>query len=311
MPAGQHAAKLQREPPREGTGEWGAGCEQPAGAVGFEREQCPPAVVAARFRDVRFGHSEAGEILLRQVNPVLAPIHRDVLPEVDKLQRGADCVRMGEIGGRCRAIEVQEQPADRVGRAPTVVEQIGMSGVARRRDVLPECRKEIPEWVHRQRVPLNRGGEVGKRRIGLRTTGRDAIEGALEAVQRGEPFGRLRVTLVGQVVGGAREPVNRQDCRPQVPRQQERGDGKVFVMDGRHAQRQTKRRKDIFPCRMRSRRGPVLWRAAPAFGYTIPFGESGCESGGIGRRTGFRFQRGSPWGFESPLSHQQGNLARI
>ena len=27
------------------------------------------------------------------------------------------------------------------------------------------------------------------------------------------------------------------------------------------------------------------------------------ESGGTGRRTGFRFQRVTPWGFESPLSH--------
>jgi hypothetical protein len=27
------------------------------------------------------------------------------------------------------------------------------------------------------------------------------------------------------------------------------------------------------------------------------------ESGGIGRRTGFRFQRRKVWGFESPLSH--------
>ncbi len=28
------------------------------------------------------------------------------------------------------------------------------------------------------------------------------------------------------------------------------------------------------------------------------------ESGGIGRRAGFRFQWGNPWEFESPLSHQ-------
>jgi hypothetical protein len=27
------------------------------------------------------------------------------------------------------------------------------------------------------------------------------------------------------------------------------------------------------------------------------------ESGGIGRRAGFRFQWGNPWEFESPLSH--------
>src|ERR1044072_7100751 len=48
----------------------------------------------------------------------------------------------------------------------------------------------------------------------------------------------------------------------------------------------------------------------PRTRYNHPFGESGCESGGIGRRTGFRFQRGSPWGFESPLSHQALALMR-
>ena len=35
------------------------------------------------------------------------------------------------------------------------------------------------------------------------------------------------------------------------------------------------------------------------------------ESGGIGRRTGLRSRRGSPWGFESPLSHHDSNIARI
>jgi hypothetical protein len=30
-----------------------------------------------------------------------------------------------------------------------------------------------------------------------------------------------------------------------------------------------------------------------------------CESGGIGRRTRLRIWRVKPWGFESPLSHQE------
>ena len=98
--------------------------------------------------------------------------------------------------------------------------------------------------------------------------------------------------------------------RAQAPRQQERRDGKVFVMGSRHAQRRGMRRKDRFGFGQRSRRGPVRWRGVPAFGYTDLFGESGCESGGIGRRTGFRFQRGRPWGFESPLSHQPGQSSK-
>ncbi len=38
-------------------------------------------------------------------------------------------------------------------------------------------------------------------------------------------------------------------------------------------------------------------------GATIMVG-SHRESGGIGRRAGFRCQWGNPWEFESPLSHQ-------
>ena len=31
-----------------------------------------------------------------------------------------------------------------------------------------------------------------------------------------------------------------------------------------------------------------------------------CDRGGIGRRAGFRFQWVTPWGFESPRSHEAG-----
>jgi hypothetical protein len=34
-----------------------------------------------------------------------------------------------------------------------------------------------------------------------------------------------------------------------------------------------------------------------------------CESGGIGRRAGFRIQWGNPWEFESPLSHHMNRQA--
>ncbi len=78
-----------------------------------------------------------------------------------------------------------------------------------------------------------------------------------------------------------------------------------------HAKPGAMRRKDyISPGNAGPHRG-ILLASRPRFGYTAPFGESSCESGGIGRRTGFRFQRGSPWGFESPLSHHRSTLARI
>ena len=46
-----------------------------------------------------------------------------------------------------------------------------------------------------------------------------------------------------------------------------------------------------------------LLRGAIRFAVNSP-SKNLCESGGIGRRTGFRFQRLAAWGFESLLSHQ-------
>ena len=54
-------------------------------------------------------------------------------------------------------------------------------------------------------------------------------------------------------------------------------------------------------------RGPIGERPAPEAltGRAIYSGSIGKrESGGTGRRAGFRCQWGNPWGFESPLSHQ-------
>ena len=39
-------------------------------------------------------------------------------------------------------------------------------------------------------------------------------------------------------------------------------------------------------------------------GHEAPGNMAPGESGGIGRRAGFRIQWGNPWEFESPLSHQ-------
>ena len=51
--------------------------------------------------------------------------------------------------------------------------------------------------------------------------------------------------------------------------------------------------------------GGFLLLSEPRFGYTAKFGERSCESGGIGRRTGFRFQRVKPCGFKSRSSHSK------
>src|SRR6185295_5974747 len=154
-------------------------------------------------------------------------------------------------------------------------------------------------------------GEVGEGWVSWRRARFERVERAFVTVERREArLGRQR-PLVCEVVRRAGEAINRADGRAQGPGHDERGDGKVFVMSDGHAKSGAVRRNVYISLEKgRPRRG-VFLASRTWTRYNHPFGESGCESGGIGRRTGFRFQRGSPWGFESPLSHHRFTLARI
>ena len=73
-----------------------------------------------------------------------------------------------------------------------------------------------------------KGGSSGRSPLG------DAIEHRLVVVELCETLRRLRTALVGDIVGGAGEMVDRNDGRTQRGRRKPRRDGKVFVMSDRH-----------------------------------------------------------------------------
>ena len=100
--------------------------------------------------------------------------------------------------------------------------------------VLAERGQEIAERRERQRMPRDRVGEFRERRLRRRPARGDGVERALEAVERGEALRGRRVALVGDVVGGAREPVDREHRCPHRAGKQERRDGKILVVGGRH-----------------------------------------------------------------------------
>ncbi len=58
--------------------------------------------------------------------------------------------------------DAQDEPADRIGRAAAIVDQVVPGGVARRRDVLAERAEQILEQRHRQRHVANRRAEREK-----------------------------------------------------------------------------------------------------------------------------------------------------
>ena len=74
----------------------------------------------------------------RDVEPAAGDVDPQVLPEVGELQGGADRVGAGQEVAAADAVEMEQQAADRVRRAPAVIEQQRAVGVARDRDVLDE-----------------------------------------------------------------------------------------------------------------------------------------------------------------------------
>ena len=100
------------------------------------------------------GHAVVRRSSPRQVDASALPVRRHVLPEVDELQRAADRVAPRAVRRRVRAVEVQQQAPDRIGRAPAVVLQRDVVGVAGDRDVLAERGQQVAEG----RRAAGRGG---------------------------------------------------------------------------------------------------------------------------------------------------------
>ncbi len=80
------------------------------------------------------------QIALRQVHASLAPVERDVLPEVGKLQAGADRIGLLQKLRFAAAKQLQQQTPDRIGRAAAVIGQRLERVVADRDDVLRKRR---------------------------------------------------------------------------------------------------------------------------------------------------------------------------
>ena len=120
--------------------------------------------------------------------------------------------------------DAQDEPADRVGRAPAVVEQVGPRGVARHGGVLAKRADEVLEQRRRQRALAHRRAERredGRRRsppsCGSRTVdvgGRAAMDRGVEPrqplVEPRVPQVERRVAFVGDVVG---QPAQRRTPR--------------------------------------------------------------------------------------------------
>jgi hypothetical protein len=135
----------------------GAGQHGGAGLIGQGADQAPRGLAGLQGRElagrVVDGDAVRGAIGQRQIEAPARDVHRQVLPEVDELQRGADGVAFGQGRGCAHAVQVQQQAAHRVGRAPAVVQQRGLVGVG-------------GAGVGHAHVLLEGGEQIEQRRLG-------------------------------------------------------------------------------------------------------------------------------------------------
>src|SRR5947199_4469006 len=171
-------ADLVPQPPPDHVGERQAALEQRARAGDLEREQVPEARVHAARGERLAAPGETREVLLRQVNAPTVEVARHVLPEVRQLERRADVVRAALARGVAMAEEREHEPADGVGRAAAVAEQVGEGGEATglAGGVAAERLEEVVEGLERQRAG---GDRVAERQ-------EDGIAGGARVARAGE-----------------------------------------------------------------------------------------------------------------------------
>lgn len=126
-------------------------------AKSFALTKKPPSpfgLVAKKITKIRcnlsrkkifFGDAESWKIIFGKVNTILAEIDGDILPEVGQLETRADLIR--KLGKFCApfAVDEEDESADGVGTATTVVEDGGKVFVTALDDVLFEGAEEIEE----------------------------------------------------------------------------------------------------------------------------------------------------------------------
>ena len=65
--------------------------------------------------DLRLGNAEPHQVFRWKIDAPLAPIERDILPEIRELKSGADRIRVAAMLCIVYTIETEQQAPDRVG----------------------------------------------------------------------------------------------------------------------------------------------------------------------------------------------------
>ena len=201
--------------------------EQRAAAGDQLRHQAAPAVAHAAAREVEARDTVPPLQLLRHVHAASRVVDRGVLPVVRELEPGADRVGERRQRGVLLLEDVEHEPPHGIGRAAAIVDQLLPGGIAALDGVLLERGEEVEQQLFRDLELANGLGERHEDRpFGLAAVG--GLEQRLPLLELLLAHA-LVDRLVGEVVRGARERVDRVHVGPPGARHEE-PHGKVLVV---------------------------------------------------------------------------------
>ena len=122
-------------------------------------------------------------------------------------------------------MDIADKAADRHGRERAIRDEIVPVAVTQLGDVELECREQILRMFWRQTALGQRGAQPHRHGIVVVR----ADEAAIEAIEQSELLGRRKRRMIGDIVGGAHEIVERQD-RLAVARMNEKGGDREILV---------------------------------------------------------------------------------
>ena len=104
--------------------------------------------------------------------------------------------------------EMQQQPPDRIGRAPAIVEQFSEVGIARLDHILREGVEQVAQQLDRQAPFGNDGSQHVKARHLRAFAPFNTVKLVTIGIEALQAFRSRRFAFVGDVVGRARKAIN-------------------------------------------------------------------------------------------------------
>src|SRR6056297_25708 len=208
--------------------QWQAAGEKTGGPLDLKADQVAEAFVFGQLREVFGGPGKSSEILARDVAASPFPVAVQVLPKVRQLQARADRVGPGELLGVILGGQAEQDTADRIGRAATVIEDFLKRFVMRLPLVLAERVGQIGKGLLREFKLTDRLGQRDQDRV-LRLPSKAGVQFRLPGVESLEGDLR-RGGFVGQIVRGPAVRIDVVEGLTIATGQKNRPHQKVFIV---------------------------------------------------------------------------------